>query len=37
MEGIILSMNNLPYKRSSKESIVKYALNLKEKTFKETI
>lgn len=37
MEGIILSMNNLPYKRSSKESIVKYALNLKEKTFKEIL
>ena len=30
-------MDNLPYKRSSKESIVQYALNLKEKTFKDVL
>lgn len=37
MKGIILSMNNLPYKRSSKESILQYAHRLKEKTFKEIL
>ena len=30
-------MNNLPYIRSSKESIENYALNLKEKTFKDVL
>lgn len=30
-------MDNLPYIRSSKESIVQYALNLKEKTFKDIL
>ena len=30
-------MDNLPYIRSSKESIVQYALNLKEKTFKDVL
>ena len=29
IKGIILSMNNLPYKRSSKESILQYAHRLK--------
>lgn len=30
-------MDNLPYIRSSKESIIQYALNLKEKTFKDVL
>ena len=30
-------MNNLPYIKNSKESIVNYALNLKEKTFKDVL
>lgn len=30
-------MDNLPYIRSSKESIARYALNLKEKTFKDVL
>ncbi len=30
-------MDNLPYIRSSKESIAQYALNLKEKTFKDVL
>ena len=30
-------MDNLPYVRSSKESIIQYALNLKEKTFKDVL
>ena len=30
-------MDNLPYVRSSKESIAQYALNLKEKTFKDVL
>lgn len=30
-------MNNLPYIRSSKESILQYALGLKEKTFKDVL
>ena len=28
-------MNDLPYNKTSKESIEKYALNLKSKTFKD--
>lgn len=30
-------MENLPYKKNSKESILKYALNLKEQTFKDVL
>ena len=30
-------MDNLPYIKSSKESIENYALNLKEKTFKDVL
>ncbi|MBQ3408508.1 MAG: restriction endonuclease [Clostridia bacterium] len=30
-------MDNLPYKRNSKSSIAQYALNLKEKTFKDVL
>ena len=30
-------MNKLPYTKNSKESIEKYAFNLKEKTFKDVL
>ena len=30
-------MDNLPYIKDSKESILNYALNLKEKTFKDVL